>query len=124
MVNLGERNSRMKDFFDVWLLAQRFEFQGAPLSQAIAATFARRKTVIPTDFPVGLSARFADDPSKVTQWKAFWRKVVRKEPIPDFPQVVGTAREFLIPAATAARTQESWNAHWIKGGPWRRGASD
>lgn len=124
MVDLGERNSRMKDFFDVWLLAQRFEFQGDPLSQAIAATFARRKTALPIVLPVGLSAQFAGDPGKVTQWKAFWRKVVRKEPIPDFAQVVGSAREFLVPASTAARTREPWNAHWMKGGPWRHATGD
>lgn len=121
MVTLGERNSRMKDYFDVWLLAQRFDFQGASLAQAIAATFARRKTAIPTDIPVGLSSRFAEDPIKNTQWKAFWRKVVRVEPIPDFNKVVATTREFLIPAAKAANRQNPWDEQWSKGGPWRHG---
>jgi hypothetical protein len=35
--------------------------------------------------------------------------------------VVAMAREFLIPAATAARTQKQWTDHWAKGGPWRPG---
>ena len=67
MVNIGGRNSRMKGLFDVWLLVERFDFLGAPLSQAIAATFACRKTAILTDLPEGLSVRFAGDPGKITQ---------------------------------------------------------
>ena len=119
MVNLGERNSRMKDYFDVWLLSQRFDFAGEPLARAIAATFDRRKTEIPTDTPVGLSAGFASDAGKITQWKAFWKKVVRTEPVPDFSAVVEIVRRFLVPAAQAARTQERWNRRWRKGGSWR-----
>jgi len=72
MVSLGERNSWMKDYFDVWLLARRFDFQGERLAQAIAATFARRNTEVPATVPVGLSKGFATDPIKQTQWKAFW----------------------------------------------------
>jgi len=121
MVTLGERNTRMKDYFDVWLLSRRFDFQGETLARAIFTTFARRKTEIPPGIPVGLSAGFAGDPGKDTQWKAFWRKVVRTEPIPSFADVVAMAREFLIPAATAARTQKHWTDHWAKGGPWRPG---
>ena len=119
MVNLGERNSRMKDYFDVWLLSQRFDFAGEPLARAIAATFDRRKTEIPTDTPVGLSVGFASDAGKVTQWKAFWKKVVRTEPVPDFSVVVEIVRRFLVPAAQAARTQELWSRRWRKGGSWR-----
>ena len=119
MVNLGERNSRMKDYFDVWLLSQRFDFAGEPLARAIAATFDRRKTEIPTDTPVGLSAGFASDAGKITQWKAFWKKVVRTEPVPDFAAVVEIVRRFLVPAAQAARTQERWARRWRKGGSWR-----
>ena len=119
MVNLGERNSRMKDYFDVWLLSQRFDFAGEPLARAIAATFDRRNTEIPTDPPVGLSVGFASDAGKVTQWQAFWKKVVRTEPVPDFAAVVEIVRRFLLPAAQAARTQERWSRRWRKGGSWR-----
>jgi len=119
MVTLGERNSRMKDYFDVWLLSERFAFCGEPMARAIAATFARRKTEIPRDVPVGLSATFASDDGKQTQWKAFWRKVVRTQPIPDFSEVTKAAGEFLLPAAMAARRQEPWRCEWQKSGPWR-----
>ena len=40
MVTLGERNTRMKDYFDVWLISRRFDFQGAPLSDVLAGNWA------------------------------------------------------------------------------------
>ena len=119
MVTLGERNSRMKDYFDVWLLSRRFDFKGELLAKAIAVTFARRKTETPSAVPVGLSPSFATDLSKQNQWRAFWRKAVRTEPIPDFKEVVEHAREFLLPAAQVAMTTTKWQSVWDKGGPWR-----
>jgi len=119
MVSLGERNTRMKDYFDVWLLARRFDFEGERLAKAITATFARRGTEIPREVPVGLSTGFASDPLKQTQWKAFWRKVVRTEPTPGFVEVVKIAGRFLLPAAEAARVGSGSPGHWTKGGPWR-----
>lgn len=119
LVTLGERNSRMKDYFDIWLLSQRFDFKGELLAGAIAMTFVRRKTEIPSAVPVGLSLGFATDLTKQIQWKAFWRKAVRAEPIPDFKDVVEHAAGFLLPAAQAARTNPMWQSVWSKGGPWR-----
>ncbi|MFI5303107.1 MAG: nucleotidyl transferase AbiEii/AbiGii toxin family protein, partial [Polyangiales bacterium] len=74
MVQLGMVNSRMKDFFDVLHLAQRFEFDGELLVRALRATFERRRTVLPTGLPVALTPAFADDATKRTQWVAFVRK--------------------------------------------------
>jgi predicted nucleotidyltransferase component of viral defense system len=118
IVTLGERNSRMKDYFDIWLLSHRFDFKGADLARAIAETFARRKTEIPAAVPVGLGPAFATDLRKESQWKAFWRKAVRKTPAPDFKHVVEQAGRFLLPAAQAARTPAKWKDLWSKAGPW------
>ena len=82
-------------------------------------TFARRKTEIPPAVPVGLSPGFATDLTKQNQWKAFWRKAVRTEPVPDFKEVIEHAGEFLLPAAQAARTETKGQSLWSKGGPWR-----
>ena len=51
IVKLGRANSRMKDFYDIWMLSRTHEFKGDALARAIAATFARRKTDIPTEPP-------------------------------------------------------------------------
>lgn len=71
MVALGRANSRMKDFYDVWVLSRSFTFNDDRLAQAIAATFARRETAIPTELPDALSSAFAADEQKQRQWRAF-----------------------------------------------------
>jgi predicted nucleotidyltransferase component of viral defense system len=71
MDTLGLGNSRMKDFFDIWYLAQTFEFDQATLGAAIRATFARRQVPLPRETPVALTKTFAEYPAKATQWRAF-----------------------------------------------------
>src|SRR5690606_9574536 len=74
LVMLGMANSRMMDFYDIWTLARRFEFSGPVLCAAIRATFERRKTNLPEQPPLALTAEFTDDSQKLTQWRAFVRK--------------------------------------------------
>jgi predicted nucleotidyltransferase component of viral defense system len=74
MVMLGIANSRMKDFFDIWTLANAFAFDGTCLCRAIRATFKRRKTVLPTAPPLALTAEYGADMAKVRQWQAFIKK--------------------------------------------------
>lgn len=71
MVSLGRANSRMKDFYDIWILTKTFDFAPDRLARAIAATFARRQTTVPTDRPDALTPAFAEDPLKQRQWAAF-----------------------------------------------------
>jgi hypothetical protein len=67
-------NSRLKDYFDLWVLVQREILDATTLSNAIAATFVRRGTALPTDLPIGLSDEFAHDASRQALWAAFLRK--------------------------------------------------
>lgn len=71
MVTLGMLNSRMKDFYDLWILAGRFPFDGGSLVAAIRATFARRSTELSQKAPIAITAVFAEDPNKRRQWQAF-----------------------------------------------------
>ena len=64
IVNLGLTNSRMKDYYDIWLLSQQFDFDGANLVRAIEATFRRRRAVLPNELPIGLSIEFVSDAGK------------------------------------------------------------
>jgi hypothetical protein len=57
IVNLGLTNSRMKDYYDIWLLSQKFDFDGANLARAVEATFRRRRAVVPNELPIGLFNR-------------------------------------------------------------------
>ena len=75
MVHLGLANTRLKDFYDIWVLARTYEFKDDRLARAIRATFDRRKTAIPTERPDALSETFANDPTKIQQWTAFIQDV-------------------------------------------------
>jgi predicted nucleotidyltransferase component of viral defense system len=101
MVALGRANSRMKDFYDIWLLLHTYEFKGDGLTRAIAATFARRTTVVPVDPPYALTRAFADDPAKQQQWASFADSIGVE--LPPLPEVVADLAAFLMPHAAAAR---------------------
>lgn len=100
MVALGRANSRMKDFYDIWILSKSFNFAGERLARAIAATFARRETPIPVDPPDALTPAFASDEQKRRQWIAFVRDVAVNPG--KFEDVVASLAEFLMPHAVQA----------------------
>jgi len=74
MVLLGMTNSRVKDYLDVWILLEREELDASVLATAIAATFKRRSTAVPTELPIGLSDEFANDASRQPMWAAFFEE--------------------------------------------------
>lgn len=103
MIDLGRANTRMKDFYDIWVLAQSHTFDEARLARAIAGTFIRRGTEIPVELPDALTADFAADSIKQKQWAAFVRNVTIN---PGSLSVVNQRlAEFLMPPARAARAQ-------------------
>lgn len=81
IVLLGMGNTRMKDYYDLWVLLERETLDETLLAKAIHATFTRRQTLIPTGAPTGLSETFATDPSKQTQWRSF----LQKNDLPQLP---------------------------------------
>jgi hypothetical protein len=117
MVMLGMANSRMKDFFDLWLLSTTFEFDGAILARAIQATFERRRTSLPDTIPTALSAEFYDDDSKQKQWKAFISKGGLATP-PPLPDLIAGLRTFLLPPVEALRAGQGFDNRWNPPGPW------
>ena len=119
MVKLGVANSRMKDYFDIWTLCREFDFDGEVLSAAIRATFRRRKTALPAEFPVALSQEFYDEPTKQRQWGAFTKRGRLKVAEADLAKVVAMIRQFLGPAANAAANDLVFKKQWSKGGAWR-----
>ena len=71
---LGMANTRMKDYFDLWVLLGDNTLDQAELQRAIEATFNRRKMAMPTSVPAGLRDAFVADAIKQTQWNAFLKK--------------------------------------------------
>lgn len=74
IVSLGMANTRLKDYFDLWVLLSTQVLDPEMLKTAIAATLARRQTNMPASTPIGLSPVFGDDPQKMKQWSAFIQK--------------------------------------------------
>ena len=116
MVDLGLPNSRMKDFFDLDAMARMFAFDGSLLANAIAATFFRRKTDIPTEAPTALTSRFAADETKNVQWQAFLKKSNLNSL--DLATVIERLATFLLPVARAAAAKTPFDKQWPAGGPW------
>jgi predicted nucleotidyltransferase component of viral defense system len=119
MVSLGIGNSRMKDFYDLWILASTFEFQGEILARAIQATFKRRGTVIPMELPTAFTADFFDNPSKQSQWQAFIRRGKLVREAPTLESVVLAIRGFLWPVVQSIGKKQLFNQKWEKSGRWR-----
>lgn len=116
MITLGDLNSRMKDFYDIWLLSRQFDFEGASLTEAIRLTFNQRGTAIP-DGIVALSDVFAE--AKQTQWQAFHKRLGQDHvPVP-FIEVVRALSIFLAPVSNHLSTGTNVPSRWIAPGPWR-----
>jgi len=115
MVYLGEVNSRMKDFYDVWLLATHFDFDGSILAQAIRETFRWRQTTLPPS-PVAFSDAFAR--KKQVQWVAF----VRRHHLEDAPATLHEAIQviaaFFQPVIQALSEGQRFEQRWSPGGLW------
>jgi len=97
MIKLGELNSRMKDFYDIWLLSRQFKFAGTDLAEAIRLTLNNRGTEMPDEI-TAFTEDFID--TKQTQWKAFHKRL-KQEHIPvNFSEIVEEVKAFLQPIAT------------------------
>lgn len=120
MVKLGIANSRMKDFYDLRVLAEIFAFDGGLLAEAIRRTFDRRKTVIPDHAPpLVFTPAFLSDDQKNLQWDAFIAKNrLYVKPV-SLQQSVSEIQRFLTPLITAPADEQS-DMSWQPNGPWER----
>jgi len=110
MVVLGLANSRMKDFYDIAVIAQRTGLEGATLANAIAATFARRNTPLLAQPPVALTREFGEDPAKQRQWHAFLNR--SRIAAASLPDTIALLYTLLWPATQVARTASPATALW------------
>jgi hypothetical protein len=118
LVTLGMANSRMKDFYDLWIISREFDFDGLILSKAIGNTFSRRHTPLPEHAPLGLSPEFYKDSQKNTQWNAFVRKGMLTATPPSLKNICLSLEAFLLPPTQALVRDGEFRANWEPGGPW------
>jgi len=110
MVMLGQANSRMKDFFDLAVIARRTELDGATLAAAIAATFARRQTTFPNERPLALTKQFSEDTAKLRQWQAFLNRT--RIEAASLGDTVALLNELLWPPTQVAAAGSQATAAW------------
>ena len=115
MVLLGEANTRMKDFYDVWFLGERFDFEGSMLVHAVRATFERRGTALSADLPMALTENFAQ--VRAPMWQAFLRRNDLGQM--SFEEASARLREFLEPVLRAAARDEALPLTWEAGQGWQ-----
>ena len=121
LVSLGISNSRMKDFYDLWMMANQYKFDWGTLSEAIRNTFARRRTPLPTDTPSGLDSIFYSDRQKQLQWNAFLGKgmLLPVSRPPSLEEVCQLLETFLVSSAQHQGRNETCARLWLPGGPWK-----
>lgn len=108
MVKLGIKNSRMKDFYDVWYLSQNFEFDGNTLKQAFIQTFKRRKTKLPQEIPFAFTDEFIAEKSK--NWQGFLKK--NKIQPQSLQEIIKLIKKFLMPPCLAATNDQTFEKLW------------
>ncbi len=115
MVARGMQNSRMKDFYDVWMLSRQFNFEGHKLAEAIRLTFEQRRTEMPSKIEA-FSEEFIN--SKPAQWSAF-RNRLQLAYIPEsFSEVVAAVSSFLTPISESIFFSTPLPEKWSAPGPW------
>ncbi|HKL26414.1 MAG TPA: nucleotidyl transferase AbiEii/AbiGii toxin family protein [Desulfuromonadales bacterium] len=115
MVKLGRLNSRMKDFYDIWLLSRQFDFDGEKLAEAIRLTFEKRGTTIPQRVEA-FEPSFIE--TKQVQWAAFHKRLQQDHVPKAFSDVVAVVREFLAPIAALMSQESPRFLKWSASGPW------
>lgn len=118
LVVFGMAISRMKDFYDMWMLSQQFSFDGTSLSAAMTATFERRSTPIIEGVPTALMDEFGADRGKQTQWAAFLKRNVLADTALGLSAVVRDLRVFLFEPLQAAAQKGTLSKSWKPRGPW------
>ena len=115
MVKLGVLNSRMKDFYDIWLLSLQFDYDGVKLTEAIRLTFERRGTKLPLEIEA-FTESFIE--AKQTQWAAFCKRLQQDQVPTSFGEIVISVDRFLSPIVSALSTNKPSPVKWIAPGPW------
>jgi hypothetical protein len=119
MVELGSINSRLKDFYDIWLLSQLFPFEGSILRKSILDTFAKRKTQISQTIPYAFTSDFYLDVQKQKQWNAFIKKSRAEFDKKSFSEIVLSISDFISPVIDSILKEQDFLMHWVSGsGSW------
>jgi len=114
---LGMLNSRLKDYFDLWLLSRLYSFDGQLLAAAITATFQNRGTPVEAE-PLGLREAYGTEPARLRQWAAFRRRSRLSTAPENLSDLVQLVHDFATPVLLAIDGKLGFKSTWAPGGPW------
>jgi len=118
MIRHGNLNSRMKDYYDIWLISETFEFEGKPLQKAIETTFRNRDTELPMERPVSLSIEFAS--ANNTRWTTFLTRMnLATSESDDFANIMQQIWRFLEHPLQTSINQTHSARKWIPQKGWK-----
>ena len=119
MVKLGLLNSRMKDFYDIWLMVRQFDFNESTIAEALKRTFKHRKTDLPRAQPLFAEEIYDEQSDRQMLWKAFLRKGDIKHAPEKLTTTAKEIEEFLIKPLNAIKNNQEFKGKWMAPGPWR-----
>ncbi len=119
MIRHAQLNSRFKDYYDIWLISENFEFEDHSLQKAIEKTFAKRQTDIPIERPVGLTSEFAK--TNRDRWTNFLNKFdLQNNHVEDFVNVVERIWSFIEhPIKISLGKETSKGLYWTPQKGWK-----
>lgn len=109
MITLALLNSRMKDFYDLYVISEKFDLDGRTLYEAIFETFQRRGTDVDHN-PVVFSGEFLNDPTKQIQWQAFLKRIAKQDM--EFKAVLSRHQNFLGPIYQGILAEREFLGCW------------
>jgi len=119
MAVLAETNSRMKDFYDLWVVQRFLDFEGETLALAIQATFARRETEVAPASCIAFQSSFYAAEEPLTRWQRYVSRGSFERVPPSFADVGAAIERFLRPVCEAIAGEYDFNWIWRPGGPWQ-----
>lgn len=119
MIKLGLLNSRMKDFYDIWLMTRRFEFKGANIARAIKKTFNNRRTDMPNKKPLFADEIYDEESDRQMLWSAFLKKTDIQHAPKTLSAVAKEIERFLIQPLIALNNNSSFDKIWKQDKGWQ-----
>ena len=108
----GIANSRLKDYYDLWFIAQTFAFDLSELRNSVNRTFERRKTPIPENVPTGLSRQYREE------WGARWKTFLKHEQMNTAPEDLHFVLEHLRRVLIPMTVKSGGDARWRPADKW------
>ncbi|MEG3147415.1 nucleotidyl transferase AbiEii/AbiGii toxin family protein [Sphingomonas sp. RT2P30] len=112
MISIGMINSRVKDFYDLWIATRTFSFEMSPVVEAVTGTLHRRATPLPERTPIGLAAEFAARVADRGYWTGFLRRTAPVIKPPAFEELQAELRGFFDPVITMLARPDEARGTW------------